>query len=687
MTLSGITTSAQKTITVTTNEPVGLTVLNPKDYQPLSWNGNSLSVTVPDGYSLQLQTKGNYEVTNIKMDDTDLGTNTYIENHRLVDGGTLTVTIAEKQPKTLVIKGDGDQVYVSCNYQSLYKDSQKDGKWILENLEDYGTTYVYPNDGNALKSVKDSKGNEYFYPGNSYASIYHGSLPSGTTEITVISYNKAETRTASFSVEVTGDASVISIQRNGENSSVPVSEFADIKFDPENELPITIGHQQYGKTLYKVFVGDELQTPQGSAYRLNNITNGCKVKIETDYPDIKVPVKFVFANEGTEGVISSVSVDNSPLEKDAWLDNDFKIALGKQVYISTNSQDYNINSFLVNGQCTQSFTVTDESGYTITVDATKIEPYKLTVTTADWQNVVIGQPYTDPYISFPLTGEETVLEIPRSCYSVEVKAKDGYKLDHIYETGTENELSSPLYLSGDKSIEVYVSEFKRDKTAVVYFEETAWQYKNITLNPNDYVLRKEVTPTTGYNFINYHESDRPFGIGAYPNPVVYLNGDKIESNYGNYPALETMPENSVIKVFTAEPEMHNVTYSVGNNVNVQIAHDYLNIVDNPSAHNVQHGTHVVIKPIAREGIVVKANNKDITADDKGQFIIPVTEDTAISIGDNGAVSVSELDAEDNTPFNVFNLQGICILENASKENLNSLPAGMYIVNGKKFVKK
>lgn len=691
ITLSGLAASAQKTITVTTNEPSALTVLD-ANYAPITWVENSLQVTIPIGNGLQMSVNGNYEISAIKMNETALSTSSYISNEYIVDGGTLYVTMSEKQPKTLVIQGDGDQVYIQSNYTDYKKDSQVDGKWTLPNLSEYGTTYVYPNAGYAIKSVKDANGKEYMYPGSTSVSIYHVDLLSGTTEITVTSFDKAAARTASFSVEVTGDASSVRIQRNGENEDVPSSEFESIAYDPENELPVTISHIQYGKTLYKVFVGEEEQTPQGSQYRLSNITNGCKVKVVTDYPEIDVPVKFIFTNEGTENAIQSVNIDNTPLEQASWLAEDFKVRLGKQVSINTNYNDYTINSVTVNGQAnTQSFTVTDEAGYTIVVDATKIEPYKLTVITADWENVIIGQPYSSPYVSFPLTGPQSVLEIPRSCYSIEIKAADGYRIDHIFEAGTETELSSPLYLKGDKSIEVYVSEFKRDKVAVVYFEETEWNYKNVTLSANDYNLRKDISVENGYNFINYNEVDRPFAInmyhGSFPNPVVYLNGTKIENNYGMYPDLEKMPENSVIKIFTTEPDTHSVTYNIEENAGVEVAHDYLSIVENPSVHNVQHGTHVVITPAERSGINILANDKAVEANDKGQFIVSITENTTLTVSKEGTSSVVGLQNDDNRDFDIFNMQGIRVMHKANRQDLNNLPAGIYIVNGKKLVKK
>lgn len=44
-------------------------------------------------------------------------------------------------------------------------------------------------------------------------------------------------------------------------------------------------------------------------------------------------------------------------------------------------------------------------------------------------------------------------------------------------------------------------------------------------------------------------------------------------------------------------------------------------------------------------------------------------------------------AVDNIPVDVYNLQGICVLRNATLDDINNLPAGIYIAGGKKYVVK
>ena len=52
------------------------------------------------------------------------------------------------------------------------------------------------------------------------------------------------------------------------------------------------------------------------------------------------------------------------------------------------------------------------------------------------------------------------------------------------------------------------------------------------------------------------------------------------------------------------------------------------------------------------------------------------------MGEN--VGIDAVDAE-NGLYNVYNYQGIRVLNNADKDAVKALPAGFYIINGKKVV--
>jgi hypothetical protein len=65
------------------------------------------------------------------------------------------------------------------------------------------------------------------------------------------------------------------------------------------------------------------------------------------------------------------------------------------------------------------------------------------------------------------------------------------------------------------------------------------------------------------------------------------------------------------------------------------------------------------------------------------YTFTVNADTSVKVSTTNGVSNISVDG--NASSEVYNLQGIRVARSA--ENLNSLPAGLYIVNGKKVVVK
>ena len=50
-------------------------------------------------------------------------------------------------------------------------------------------------------------------------------------------------------------------------------------------------------------------------------------------------------------------------------------------------------------------------------------------------------------------------------------------------------------------------------------------------------------------------------------------------------------------------------------------------------------------------------------------------------------AVENINIENAYNGNVYNMQGILVIKNANAEQINTLPAGLYIVNGKKVIRK
>lgn len=695
----GAPVDRSKNITITTNIE-GAVYAAANGYSgttEATWSGTTGTLKVPEKAGLQISANSGYSVTNVKIGENDKGTQTYFQFSDFADSDTFTVTVAEKQPKVVEVIGNNSQIKVSYNNSDV---EYKNDKWTVT-LPDgtYESVNITPLDGFAIKSAKD--GNDVDYkspssPGAQTVNVYPSNLPDGTTTITVESYNIEESRTASFSIEIEGEgnASDVKVTRNGEYQGIPVSEFNNIKFNPETELPIKIAHVNGNKTLYKVTVGEDvLAAPEsGNEYTISTLASGTVIKVAPAYPDVDVNVTFTFTNEGTQNAIT-LNVDGESVPAEEWQVQGYTWKLGQKVGIYPNNSDFDNISVTVNGGTTTNFIVTEESGYTVNVTATKKPTCKLTVLCDDIDYIYVTKDGNK--LRFEEGSHE--MEITQGAY-IWFGADEGWKITSVidYTNNGNTPLTYAFQLNSDMTVIVYPEEYKRDKNAVIYLEESdkwaANEYnKQVSIGSGD--LNKQIKLSDGYNFVKYNENDRPFYITAsksdYSACTYYLNGVKLENLYGD--ELRTMPENSVIKIFTAEPASHTVNYTIADGVNAKVAHDYLTEVASPGAnHSLQHGTHVVITPVQRTGLIVKANDEAVSPDAEGRFVVPVTADTNISIANDGHVGVNDILEGENgeaVSFEVYNLQGIRVLSNATADDVRNLPAGIYIVNGKKVAIK
>lgn len=685
----GTPVDRSKTITITTNIEGAVSVSEQRNYQTATWSGTTGTLKVPENAGLQISANSGYSVTNVKIGENDKGTQAYFQFSDFADGDTFAVTVAEKQPKVVEIVGNKDQIKVSFGGSDV--EYQND-KWTVSIPDgSYSSVDINPLEGFAIKSAKNASDYDYKSSYSKNVQLYSSNFPDGTTTITVESYNIEESRTASFSIQIEGDgnASDVKVTRNGEYQGIPVSEFGNIKFNPETELPIKIAHVDYNKTLYKVTVGEDvLAAPEsGNEYTISTLASGTVIKVAPAYPDVDVNVTFTFTNEGTQNAIT-LNVDGESVPAEEWQAQGYTWKLGQKVGIYPNNSDFDNISVTVNGESTMNFVVTEESGYTVNVTATKKPTCKLTVLCDDIDYIYVTKDGNK--LRFEEGSNE--MDITQGAY-IGFGTDEGWKITKVVDNNNNDaEISGSFTLSGDMTVSVYTEA--RDKKAVVFVEESdKWTYKQVSLG--SYPSSSDIDLANGYNFVNYAESDRPFSLRMSQSDYsattyYYLNGTKLENIYSS-DELTNMPENSVIKIFTAEPASHTVNYTIADGVNAKVAHDYLTEVASPGAnHSLQHGTHVVITPVQRTGLIVKANDEAVSPDAEGRFVVPVTADTSISIANDGHVGVNDILEGENgeaVSFEVYNLQGIRVLSNASADDVRNLPAGIYIVNGKKVAIK
>lgn len=91
----------------------------------------------------------------------------------------------------------------------------------------------------------------------------------------------------------------------------------------------------------------------------------------------------------------------------------------------------------------------------------------------------------------------------------------------------------------------------------------------------------------------------------------------------------------------------------------------------------------VVPETAYDTFSVIANDIVVMPDADGVYTIDITGDTTLKYGSASAIVSNPGSAIPNHVKNVYNLQGILILSDATESEISELPAGLYIIDGQK----
>lgn len=697
-----------KTVTVVTNDIEAMYVNDPATYQRIPWNEETKSVEVTlseSDYSIPLRAMPGYSITSA----TNLAgfnfaysasSNVAVYNSELVDGDVVTCTVKEKEPKVFVCKADPTMIYLSLDEKEYGAAEQVDGAWTI-NMTDESYLTINARPDYMISSIKDQNGSEMAYRPTTSSSVSGRYLADGTTTYTVEAYNLNDARTESFILEVEGNPELVSVRRNEIYQDIPLDgATTEIRFNPETELPITIESASYGASLYKVLLNDQPVEASGSSWRISP-ANGDIVKVITDFPDINAPVKITLANEGTEDAIN-VSVDNQAVPASEWQSPDFSVKLGSLLAISFNLNKYDVtlseNGSPIYSYGSYAFTVKNENGYNFEVTATPIPTYKVTVKCTDPAHVngYYGYGTASP---ITLTGDSTEIEVSqRSPYLHFMPAPDAIFTE--VTTSTEEIFSNlndiSFNVSGDMTITFATAPYERTMKGVVYLakgdspeNENGWDYAAFTLKQGA-PQEKSMALEAGYNFFDFNELDKPFNLGLYPDVnAVYFNNEQIwPKQYSNtYPELDNFASGDVIKIYPAEVTPITVTNEIQDGLTVSFTTDHITAQpDNVAELSVLPGTFYTIAPTAAsEGtvLVVTVNDTPVEAVD-GVYSTTIEADTKVIISAKSALEGIGVDSASGLN-DVYNLQGILVKSAATADEIKALPAGLYIIGGKKFI--
>jgi len=509
---------------------------------------------------------------------------------------------------------------------------------------------------------------------------------------TVTTANADEVRDGQCTITV-DDPTNVQVQRSGTYSNVELNAGDNtVKYITASELPLMIGAKNYGTQLYQVKVNNEVKAPQGTMWSITP-ANGDKVEIFANFPDEEVNVKFNYSTEEAEGVITSVSVNDENVTN--YNDADFKVKLGKKVTINFNTTDYNLTSLKINGATQYPsnqivFIVTEAT--TVDIDAHKYGTVKANLNIDNPDNIIVyrGYSYNNDIIKNLKAGDNEI-EIVETNAMIQIKAVSGSFITSVTQNGepVSKDYSDAYNITITDGMEIVVKTgtIERNSKAMVYIDSRAAASTYFNFERSD---RYQVEIQTGYNEIKFYEGDNPFGCSWYGQSYsnVYLNNTIVNPLYeGSTTYNMTLADGDVVKIYLASnPSMLDATLTAAAGVDESKVNVTMDRITNVAAwsgkHSVLPGTEISIKPETGYDVTVKVDNVERSADADGAYVVNVMANTAIEIS-TASSGINDIEAAKTASSDVYNLQGVRIARNA---DIKQLPAGIYIVNGKKIIK-
>ncbi len=704
-----------KTITITIDNPEAAYYCLADEYgsySPGAWNDdNSVVLEFSENITIPVYANYGYELDTVTFDGFTFSPNpSYytVSTDGFDDGAVIAFTTKKKESKVLKIIGDPAVIALTDDkYQEHNASDNVDGAWTLTDLSDYGSTYIRTIDEEYLiTKVYDDNGNEFLSSPAETAEIYNGSLSPGLNTVTVETKKATDIYDGNVTVNVNGSRFFVSFRFNGQYNGIDLKSGSNtVLFNTETDLPFRISNAYDSSTnpqsLYQVSLNGEVLVPEDRVYVITSVNNGDVIDIEVDPPLVEIPVSVSFADETSKNALMAIYSDGSYVDPSTY--SSFNGKLGKTLQFRFDTENYNVtlteNGVEKTPYGSYNVTLSEEAGYTYIVKATPVEPLNVTIVCEQFEHLIVSPDYYLETV-YDLTGVETVISVQPSEKYTYIKAAEGWSVKSITDGDTGNELGSSLYVYDGQTIIVELEEYARDKYCTLYTEPCDWAstyyggyYPIITLNTDDYDLMYQFSAEPGYSTIAYNDKDRPFGITAYDvdyNPgEVFLNGELVEGFYGSYPALADLQEGDVIKIMSKGAPRHDVTYNVSEEVSVKVVHDFTMTVDHTAAHQVHTGTEIHVIPVTRDGAGIKvlAGETELTPDEDGKFVHTVTEPVEITVLPAVPTSIIDIEAAAGEASDVYNLQGIKVLNAATPDAIKALPAGIYIVGGKKTIVK
>ena len=539
-----------------------------------------------------------------------------------------------------------------------------------------------------LKSVVKTLGetsSDMYINGSTSTNLYIYSSDEGAVyKVTTIA--KADAVDAKMNIYVDNPAKVSAYI--SETYAYPefVAGWQEFPFASAIEKNLQIKHADYGSYLYQVKINDEV-VPADNGYYYITMADGMKIEIFAEFPDESVPVKINIP-EGCTNLISSFKVND--VEVTNYLDENFELKLGSKIYMTLNTSDYGIDSFDVNGSPFSYYnyyqTVVTEAT-TIDIKAHAYTMINATLNVTDPSHIYVykGSYYDGKTIE--LTGTSNAIQVSEQTRYITITNADGCIIDKVVAGGEEVSAdysgAYTVYPTEGMVIDVTSHAKERNELFVIYVDDLSGAPYGHSVDYSDY---SSLTIENGYNLVKFDAaSDLPMMVSFWGanNCFAYFNDEVYAPRYtgGTSYDFSSVGNGSVAKFFLmGEPASYTVSFEViGDKESVDCYRD-ISVPTPFEDINVLAGTKFGIF-INKEDTSIKVTvNDEVIADNADSAEFTVNADTHVVLDVTSGVDT--ISVANNGQKAVYNLQGIRL-----SNDFETLPAGLYIVNGQKVLKK
>ncbi|MDE6768523.1 MAG: hypothetical protein K2J78_02230 [Muribaculaceae bacterium] len=604
-----------------------------------------------------------------------------------------------------------------------------------------GYIYLRPTEGYIIKSVTDGEGNSYKIAGyKNYGGQYvslscYGSKNGVVFDVVTEKLDK----TGEFELDIiNGEYALDLYLNNSENKELSTFHAPALmkgmqKVDLTAYDSVLVVNKDDGKAVYSVKRNGE-ELPVEASMEVS-VKDGDKIEIqvyEVEPERVSVSIEFVDGGEGClASIYNSTSMKLIPYSEIQAADNVINCNAGTSLRFNFH-EDYILNSITVNNAPVElpaedmPLRLVVDENTTILFDATPkvyediegviyvegpIEGLRFATGIMEYDveiPISEGEELTEDVVftysngkTFTInagTAKKYTLMMPGKSHKFFYDALPGYWIaDAVLGNPDDPDypIASFAVLAENAPLFVKVAPIGNDTKAVVFYDgedEAARFYAQNVRFPG----RLEVDGisgsylTNGYSVIEfdsgYHES---FSVGkagglSSNEILAYLDGKKLKYNEDSmaYTGFK-MNEGSVLKVFSVQtgttPALHSVKFEIEPEVTAEVVYDMVKLHNPESDLECIGKTLVSVMPSVNA--VAYLDGEALDASDKGRYEFMTSRaGHVLKVGANSGVS--GIEADELTAPEVFNLQGIRV-----NSPVESLPAGIYIVNGRKIIKK